>query len=90
MFGRILGVSCGFLNLGHCYVERGILFEQVIGFLLQQCHGNWDHPCNIGGSFSGDLVFQTSVVGNVDYVYVFLLSMLSVFSLNFLNVEINA
>ena len=60
MFCRVFLVSCDILNPGSGYAKHRILFKQVFGILLQQCHGNWNHPCNTRGPFSGNVFFLPS------------------------------
>lgn len=55
-FCRIFSISCNIFYSGHSHDELGFLSKQVIGILLQQCNGNWGHPCNIDGPFSGNVV----------------------------------
>jgi hypothetical protein len=60
LFCRVFLVSCDILNPGSGYAKHRILFKQVFGILLQQCHGNWNHPCNTRGPFSGNVFFLPS------------------------------
>lgn len=50
---RVFPVSHCIFGLGNYYHDDGLFSEQVYSFLLQQCNGSWDHPCDIDGPFSG-------------------------------------
>ena len=56
LFCRIFLISHNIFGLGDSYVNASILLEQIIGFLLQQCNGNWGPPHHIDDPFSGSVI----------------------------------